>query len=133
MSMFKSENFLRNVLLLDAASGIVGGLLFVLAAAPLAELLVMPAAFLRGAGALLLPFAAFVLWVAMRQPIPRKAVWLVVGLNAIWVVESVGLLIGDWIAPNTLGTAVVLAQAMAIAVIAELEIVGLRGRMVQPA
>jgi hypothetical protein len=133
MSMFKSENFLRTVLLLDAASGIVGGLLFVLAAGPLAELLAMPAQFVRGAGAVLLPFAAFVLWVATRQPIPAKAVWIVVGLNAVWVIESVVLLIGNWIVPNTLGTAVVLVQAAVIAVIVELEIVGLRSRAAQPA
>jgi hypothetical protein len=133
MSMFKSESFLRNVLLLDAASGIAGGLLFVLAAGPLAQLLEMPAEFLRGAGAVLLPFAAFVLWVATRQVIPGKAVWIVVGLNALWVIESIALLIGNWVAPNAFGTAVVLVQAVAIAVIAELEIVGLRSRRVQPA
>jgi len=131
MSMFKSENFLRNVLLVDAASGIVGGLLFVLAAGPLAQLLEMPAEFLRGAGAVLLPFAAFVFWVATRQPIPAKAVWIVVVLNILWVVESVALLIGNCIAPNAFGTAVVLVQAVAIAVIAELEIVGLRSRRAQ--
>jgi len=133
MPMFKSENFLRNVLLLDAASGIVGGLLFVLAAGPLAQLLEMPAEFLSGAGAVLLPFAAFVLWVATRQPIPAKAVWIVVVLNILWVVESVALLIGNWVAPNAFGTAVVVVQAVAIAIIAELEIVGLRSRGAQPA
>jgi hypothetical protein len=133
MSMFKSENFLRNILLADAASGIMGGLLFVLAAGPLAELLAIPAEFLRGAGAILLPFAAFVLWVATRQPIPAKAVWIIVGLNVLWVIESVVLLIGNCIAPNAFGAAVVLVQAAAIAVIAELEIVGLRSRVAQPA
>ncbi|MDF2119122.1 hypothetical protein PY365_26480 [Roseiarcaceae bacterium H3SJ34-1] len=133
MSMFKSENFLRNILLLDAASGIIGGLLFILAAGPVAGLLALPAEFLRGAGAVLLPFAAFVLWVATRQPIPARAVWIVVGLNAVWVIESIALLVGSWIAPNAVGTALVLGQAAAIAVIAELEIVGLRSRGAQPA
>lgn len=133
MSMFKSETFLRNVLLLDAASGIIGGLLFILAAGPLSALLAMPAEFLRGAGAVLLPFAGFVLWAATCQPIQAKAVWIIVGLNAVWIIESVALLFGNWIAPNGLGTAVVLGQAAAIAVIAELEIIGLRSRAAQPA
>jgi hypothetical protein len=53
-------------------------------------------------------------------------VWTVIALNAVWVIESVWLLAGDWVQPNALGTAFVLAMAAAVAGLACLEYAGLR-------
>jgi hypothetical protein len=46
--------------------------------------------------------------------------------NAGWVLASIALLFTGWIAPNTLGIAVIAAQALAVAVFTELEFIGQR-------
>lgn len=118
--------FLRRILLLDAATCIAAGLLMLLGAGLLAGLLGLPETLLRYAGLSLLPFAALLLYLATRQAIPRGGVWLVVALNALWVLDSILLLLAGGYAPTTLGYAFVLAQAGAVAVITELELIGLR-------
>lgn len=62
-------DFLRRVLLLDVVLTGATGLMLV-AAAPL---LALPEPLLRGAGALLIPFVAFVFWLSRRGAIPRGA------------------------------------------------------------
>ena len=59
------------------------GLLLALPAALLEPLLGLDAVFLRTVGVLLLPFAAFVGWVASRETPPRGAVLWIVGLNEL--------------------------------------------------
>ena len=46
--------------------------------------------------------------------------------NALWVAASVALLRSRWIPPSVLGWAFVIVQAAAVAVLAEMEYVGLR-------
>lgn len=118
--------FLRRVLLADAAASLATGLLMLLGAAMLGPLLDLPEALLRTAGAVLLPFAAFVAWLGSRPSPSRAAVWLVIACNAVWVVESILLLWLEWVTPNTLGSAFVIGQAAAVGVLAELEYFGLR-------
>jgi len=122
----KNVMFLRQVLIADAIASAATGLLMLFAAAPLEQWLALPASLLRAAGASLLPFAAIVGWLALRETISRTGVWMVIGLNALWVVDSVALLFTGWVQPAVLGYAFVLAQAAAVAVLAELEYVGLR-------
>jgi hypothetical protein len=50
----------------------------------------------------------------------------VIVINAVWVIESLLLVMGNRVAPNALGQAFVVAQALAVAVFAELEYFGLR-------
>jgi hypothetical protein len=121
-----NTTFLRRVLVADAAASAATGLLMLLAAGPLEQWLAIPAGLLRAAGASLIPFAALVGWLALREAVSRAGVWAVIVLNAIWVVDSVALLFTDWVQPAMLGYAFVLAQAAAVAVLAELEYVGLR-------
>lgn len=116
--------FLRRALLLDAATCVGTGALLALAASPLAPLLGLPAALLFYAGLALLPIGAFMAWVGTRQSAPAAAVWLVVVGNALWVLASLFVL---FVFPSTmLGTAFVIAQAVVVAVLAELEWMGLR-------
>ena len=126
MLNFHSPRFLRNVLLLDAATCVASGLLMSLGAAPLASMLVLPAVLLREAGLILLPFAAFVLFTATRERMPRGLVWCVIVANALWTLDCIALLLSGWVSPNALGTAFVLVQAIAVAVLAELEFFGLK-------
>ena len=124
MSLFQMSPFLRRVLLADAVMSGAAGLLMLLGAGLLTEMLDLPAALLRTAGLILLPYAAFVVYVANRSQ--RAMVWAVILINALWTIDSVVLLLSGWVAPNALGYAFVLVQAVAVAVFAELEYVGLR-------
>lgn len=120
------ETFLRRVLLVDAASSALMAVALMAGADALAPILGLPKALLLGAAVAFVPFAALVLWIATRETLPRAGAWIVIGLNAAWAVDSVLLLFTDWVSPAALGTAFVLAQAAAVAVLAELEFVGLR-------
>ena len=65
-------------------------------------------------------------WLSSRAELSRAAVMTIVVLNALWVVESVLLLLSGWVSPTTLGIAFVLFQAAVVAVLAELQFVGQR-------
>lgn len=122
----QSPLFLRRVLLLDAVSAGGLGLLALLFAAPAAEWLNLPQSLLTQAGLVLLPFAAFVAWLGTREIPSRTGVWIVIGLNALWVIESILLLVGDAIQPTMLGQILLIGQAVAVGAFAELEYLGLR-------
>jgi hypothetical protein len=53
-------------------------------------------------------------------------VWAVIVGNIGWVVGSVWLLFSGTIAPNGLGHVFVLTQALAVAILVQLEIMGVR-------
>ena len=126
MSSVHASSFLRRVLLLDAVSCTGTGLLLIAAAGPLAAMLSLPEVLLREAGIVLLPFAVFVGYLAIRASVARAAVWSVIALNVVWVVDSFVLLITDWVAPNGFGYAFVIGQALFVVVMAELEYLGVR-------
>jgi len=115
---------LRKVLLLDATTCLATGLLLVLFAGSLAEPLGLATGFLRLSGASLLPFAAFLLHTARRPALSRTQLWVVIALNALWVVDSVLVLTTGFVQPTMLGTVFVAAQAAAVAVLADLELLG---------
>ena len=126
MSMIQSSPFLRNALALDAAACAATGVLLSLAAGPLAGLLGFPQGFLRGAGLTLLPCAALLAWFASRIALPRLAIHAVIAVNLIWIADSIVILVAGWFQPSGLGIAFVLAQAATVAVVTELEVIGLK-------
>ena len=117
---------LRRALLLDAAASGAMGVLLLAVAGPLEPLLGLPASLMYWVGALLIPFAGLLIWIANLAPAPRGAVLTIVAGNALWVVASVVLLLRGWVAPTGLGVLFVLAQAAAVAVFAYLEYDGQR-------
>lgn len=127
----RSSSLLRQALLADAVISGAMGLLLLLGAGFLTGLLDLPVALLRYAGLLLLPFVAFVAYMATREPLDRTAVWCAILVNAFWVVASIGLLLSGWVAPNGLGIAFVIVQAVAVGIFAELQLVGLRRSLTQ--
>jgi hypothetical protein len=132
MTLADHPNFLRNVLLVDAATCVVSGLLMTIAAKPVANLTGLPAELLGFAGFSLFPIAVIIAFVAARQPAWPIGVWLVIVGNVGWVVGCLVLLLGAFASPTTLGVAFVSAQAIAVAVLAELEFTGLRRSSVRP-
>ena len=123
---YQSNSFLRTVLLADAIASGATGLLMVAGAGMLDGLLGLPVALLREAGLVLIPYVGFVAWVGTREAISRSAVQAIIALNVLWVAGSIGVLVSGWVAPTMLGTAFVIAQAAVVAVLAELQFVGLR-------
>lgn len=118
--------FLRNVLLLDAIVSGAAGVLMAGGAFILAPLLQLPQSVLVWAGLALLPWTALLLVLARRAALSRIALIDVIAINALWVAASLGLLVSGLVAPNILGYAFVIAQALAVAVFAELQFIGLR-------
>lgn len=110
----------------DAATCVATGLLLLLGSGLLEQYLGLPAGLLRYAGLSLLPFAVLLVYLAAREHLTPGAVWAVIGLNALWTVDSVLLLLTGWVSPTELGYAFVVAQALGVAVLAGLEYVGLR-------
>jgi hypothetical protein len=113
---------LRNVLLVDAATCVLTGAMHMLGARLLAQLTAIPAALLFYAGVVLIPVAAFMAITATRAALSLLAAWIIVGGNALWVLASVSLMIGPWIAPNAWGYAFIAAQAVVVAVLTKLEL-----------
>jgi len=91
MSARDSSSLLRRALLADAALSATAGLLIFAGAAFLADVLALPESLLRYTGLGLLPYAAFVVYVATREQLNRTAVRAVILLNAFWVLDSLVL------------------------------------------
>jgi len=132
-SLLSSPNFLRNVLRVDALSCIACGALQVAFPAAMARLLNLPEGLIAYAGEFLLAYAALVLFVSTRNPLPRTVIWTLVAGNLGWAVACVLLLLGGLVSPSGLGTAYVLVQGVTVAVLAELQYFGLRRASPQPA
>jgi hypothetical protein len=126
MTSIRASSLLRRVLLVDAVSSGAMGIAMVAFAELLASLLQLPVELVSEAGIVLLPFAAFVGFVASRREPARSAVWIIIALNAVWVVNSIVLLFTGWAAPNALGYAFVIAQAAFVLVLADFEYMGLK-------
>ena len=120
------STFLRRALAIDAIASAGTALLSIVAGAPLSRLLEVPETLLRGAGFALIPFGAFVLWTATREHAPRAAIGTIIGLNAAWVAASLWLVFGSAISPNAFGIAFIVVQAIAVALFAEFQYMGLK-------
>jgi hypothetical protein len=118
------SKFLRNVLFADAIASGASAALVLGASGPVSQLTQLPQTHLIGAGLILIPFVLGVLAVATRKVLPRGGVKAIVAVNVAWVAASLILLAVT--TPNALGYAFVIAQAVAVGVLAELQIVGLK-------
>jgi hypothetical protein len=124
--MFRTSNFLRWVLVADAATCIATGLLIIIGSSALQPFLGLPTELLHYAGFALLPFAAFLVYLARRVTFSQSMVWAVIVLNVFWTADSLLLLLTGWVAPTELGYVFVVAQAAGVAMLAGLEYLGLR-------
>lgn len=121
-----NSHFLRRALIADATISGATGLLMLLGAGFLDGLLGVPATLLRVAGLSLVPFAAALAYLSTRERLSAAAVRTVIAINVAWVVASAALLVSGAIEPRALGYAFIVMQALAVAVFAEVQYVGLR-------
>src|SRR4051794_5102391 len=125
-TMIDASTFLRRALLADAIFSGVAALGFTFGASAFASLFNLPEALLRETGLFLIAYTALVGWLASRASVARPLVLLVVVGNAAWTVGSIALLLSGAVSPNLAGELMVVAQAIATGVFAELQYVGLR-------
>lgn len=126
MTSSNLSHFLRRVLLADATISGVTGLLMMLFAESLNGLLGVPVALLRYSGISLLPFAALLIYLATRKHLARQIVWVIIACNALWAIDSLLLLLTNWVAPTQLGYAFIIAQALIVGLFAEAQYWGLK-------
>ena len=124
--MIDASTFLRRALLADAVFSGVAAVGFTFGASAFAVLFNLPEALLRETGLFLIAYSALVGWLASRASVAKALVLLVVVGNAAWTVGSVALLLSGAVSPNIAGEIMVVAQAIATGVFAELQYVGLR-------
>ncbi len=124
--MINPSSFLRRALIADAIFSGVAALGFTFGAGAFAALFNLPEGFLREVGLFLIAYAAFVGWLGTRAAMMKPLVPLVIIGNAAWTLGSIALLFSGAVAPNALGMAMVVAQAIATGVFAELQYIGLR-------
>ncbi len=117
---------LRAALAVDSLASGVMGLGLALGSVPLSPLLGLPQPLLLGVGVACIAWAGITGWLARKTAVRRSAIWIVIALNAIWVVESLLLAFGGWLPLTGLGLAFVLTQALAVAGFAEAQWIGLR-------
>jgi hypothetical protein len=124
--MIHPSLFLRRALLADAIFSGVSAVGLTLGAGMLASLLNLPEALLRETGLFLVAYAIFVGWLGTRASLAKALVLIVVAGNAAWTLASIWLLFSGMVSPNLLGEIVVVAQAIATGIFAELQYIGLR-------
>lgn len=126
---------LRAALWLDAGASFVMGLALLLAPPAMIAFAGLPSWLATGAGMTLIPFAAAVAWLAARRRTPRVGVWALVGVNALWVAESVATIAAGVVEGSPLGIValgLILLQAVAVAAFAVMQVVGLH-QVAEPA
>ena len=127
MPMSRARLSLSNILVVDASTCAVMGALLAFGPRQIGALTAIPPALLFYAGLSLFPVAVFMAVVAACPAIQPSVAWLAVWGNALWVAASAFLLVSGWITPNALGIAFIAGQALAVAGLAWLEHVALRG------
>jgi hypothetical protein len=124
--MINPSVFLRRAILADAIFSGLSALLLTTGAALLAPILALPESLLSETGLFLIGYSAFVGWLGSRQSMPKALVVIVIGGNIAWTLASIALLFSDAVTPNLLGEAFIVAQAIAVGTLAELQYIGLR-------
>ncbi|GAA0969522.1 hypothetical protein GCM10009555_016810 [Acrocarpospora macrocephala] len=118
--------FLRLALAADAIVTGGNGLVYLAFAAPVSTLLGPDAGLLRGIGAFLIVYGAAVGLLATRRPIAPAATRAVIALNILWPLGSIAAVVTGAAGLTTIGAAWAIAQALVVALFAELQITGLR-------
>ena len=126
MMTIQSSPLLRQALVADATTSAAFGLMMLIGAGSLSAVFGLPEMLLRLAGLVLLPYAAFIGWLGLREEILKPVGWAVVLGNVLWAADSLLLLVSGWVAPTSAGYAFVIAQALVVLMYAEFQFVGLR-------
>lgn len=117
---------LRMFLGLDAAVTAGNGLIYLIAAGPVGDLLGLDTGLLRGIGAFLTVYGVLVGVLASRKVPAAGPAKVVIEVNLLWALASVVTAAFGWFGPSTVGTVWILMQAAVVGGFALLQINGLR-------
>lgn len=126
MQIIRISTILRATLLVDAATCAAMGLLMTLFPTKLSNLMALPAPLFFYAGLSLFPFSGFFLYVGTRRKTVSALVWAIILGNVLWTLDSVLILLTGRVTPNVFGLCFVLFQAAGVAVLAGIELIGLK-------
>ncbi|MFA9272180.1 hypothetical protein LRS13_19085 [Svornostia abyssi] len=121
---FARPSILRPALLTDAVVSAANGVVYLVAAGPVGELLGLSPGLLRGAGAFFLVYAAAVMLVA-RTPRRGTVLAIVIG-NAVWAIDSMVAAVAGWGDPTTTGTVWIVLQGLIVGAFAVAQAIGRR-------
>lgn len=125
--------FLRRALWADALASAASAVPMILAAPWLESLTGLSAGLLWPVGLAMLPYVAYLAWLATRRAVPAAAVWVPIVLNVLWALDCFWLAALAQPRPTALGFAFIGAQALAVLVFAGWQYAGLRRIVAQPA
>jgi hypothetical protein len=117
---------LRLALRADAIFCLATGAISLVEAQPLGALLGVAPLALSILGAVVAVYGAFLLYTAAQAQISRRIALVALVLDAIWVIDSLVLLIGGWLPLTSAGMWTIGLVALAVATLAELKFFGLR-------
>ena len=125
MSVAEQPPILRRALTANWIFSATGGVLLLVLAVPLSEVLGVPAAVLAIVGIGLVPFAALVRTVGRSHPIDLRAASAVVVADALWVAGSIAVAaLGGLL--TTTGIVIVLLVAAVVAGFGVAQAIGIR-------
>ena len=112
----------------DAVGSLVFGIALLFTATQVTELAGwnMPSSFLRTVGLLLLPWAAFNLWIGRAPRPPRAAVIANIAGDTIWVTLSAALVAIHMTSLSAIGLAMLAGQGIAVTGVLALKLLGAR-------
>ncbi|MFT3955919.1 MAG: hypothetical protein QM722_16470 [Piscinibacter sp.] len=117
---------LRRALWADAVASGASALPMIVAPAWLESVTGLSSALLQPVGLALLPYVAYLVWLATRAAVPVAAAWLPIVLNLLWAVDCVLLAALAAPRPSGFGYAFIGLQAAAVLVFAAWQFSGLR-------
>lgn len=121
-----NDKLIRLALRLDFASCAGLGAILLAAAPVLDGPLGLSTGAQRALGAFLLVWSLVPLMIGSRPVIRRGAVWAVVAVNVLWILETGVALVAGVFPLTGLGVAFMVVQAVAVLVLTELQWLGLR-------
>jgi hypothetical protein len=119
-------SYLKKVLVADAVISGAAAIGMAAGSSIMSGLLGLPSELLLGAGLVLVPWVVALVVIARRDSVPAGVITAVIATNFAWAAASLVVAFGPMFAPTTLGKVFVVAQAATVALLAELQIIGLR-------
>ena len=124
---FKDKSFLQRALLGNATFSGFSGLVMVLAAGALSQLLGLEnSLFLVIVGGILLLYMPILVWLSNHSPVPAHFAWEVIVLDVVWVLGSLILIFTELVPLTSSGKWAIALTADIVFVIAVLQYLGLR-------
>lgn len=119
-------SYLKKILIADAV--ISGGAAVMMAAGSgiLSGLTGLPSELLLGAGLVLVPWVVALVVIGRGESVATGVIVAVIATNFAWAAASLVVAFGPMFATTLLGKIFVVAQAATVALLAELQIIGLR-------